>query len=547
MDIDLDQAEALFNQQANQGLENGSNGDIRDDKDEKKSKKKKHHKSKSRSRSNKKKSKKKHSSRSRSRSGKKSKKHRSRSSKKDKKHHHSSERKTEEKQSQEAVSKSQEARQLTSVERIEQKKRELEQQIEKLNKDAEDAAREDLTVMIYQLPSKADEKDIWRYLTKHCGASKVRDIKLIRDQKTKKSKGVSYAEFYIKEDVDKALAADTKPFFLKGEEVPMSEVRIQHSQAEKNRAALAAREIKRQRAEALKEQLAKLQEGPVKVFVGGLNGKLADMTEQDLKDIFQKYGDIESVELPVNVQGKCLGFGYLTFKKKSDAHEAIKMMNGFKLEDQKISVTPVAVNLSFAPVQPLFPSNIGGAQTQDNIDLDQNENKVFLHSAAKKLELMKKLAGNSTLSVPGTEAAAQPTVSAPLPIPGIANLPSLNIAQNPLVQNNFMAGNRPPTSLLPTNYIVLVNMFAESDFKNDPSFFADLKEDVSEECKKYGDVVEVFVAIRSPCGSVFVLFNDAVGAVTCAKNMDGRMFNGRPISSYCISEDTLQDELQEHL
>ena len=98
-----------------------------------------------------------------------------------------------------------------------------------------------MTVMMYQVPLKADEKDIWRFLTKHCLISKVRDIKLIRDQKTKRSKGVAYAEFYSREDLDKALASDTKPFFIKGEEIPMSEVRFAPSQAEKNRAAVAAR------------------------------------------------------------------------------------------------------------------------------------------------------------------------------------------------------------------------------------------------------------------------------------------------------------------
>lgn len=64
----------------------------------------------------------------------------------------------------------------------------------------------------------------------------------------------------------------------------------------------------------------------------------------------------------------------------------------------------------------------------DAVDLDQNENKIFLHSAAKKLELMKKLAGNSTLSIPGTENGDNPASNLPLPIPGIASLPSLNIA-----------------------------------------------------------------------------------------------------------------------
>lgn len=41
--------------------------------------------------------------------------------------------------------------------------------------------------------------------------------------------------------MDKAFMADSRPFVLKGEIVPMSEVRVQHSHAEKNRAAQAAR------------------------------------------------------------------------------------------------------------------------------------------------------------------------------------------------------------------------------------------------------------------------------------------------------------------
>jgi len=57
----------------------------------------------------------------------------------------------------------------------------IEQLIGFADKEADEAHREDMTVMMYQVPLKADEKDIWRFLTKHCLISKVRDIKLIRD------------------------------------------------------------------------------------------------------------------------------------------------------------------------------------------------------------------------------------------------------------------------------------------------------------------------------------------------------------------------------
>lgn len=170
---------------------------------------------------------------------------------------------------------------------------------------------------------------------------------------------------------------------------------------------------------------------------------------------------------------------------------------------------------------------------------------IYLHTAQKRLELMKKLAGGMNLPGLNTDAMGGGSM---LAIPGMGSaVPSLNIANNVQVQNNFLAGNRPATSLVPTNYIVLINMFTETDYKSDPSFLADLKEDVGEECRRYGEVTDVFVAVKSPCGAVFVLFTSPTAAVTCAKTMDGRNFNQRPIASYCISEDTLQDELQKNL
>jgi len=57
---------------------------------------------------------------------------------------------------------------------------------------------------------------------------KIRDIKLIKDAKNKKSKGVAYVEFYDKESVENAIS-------LTGSILRGNEIKIQPSQAEKNR------------------------------------------------------------------------------------------------------------------------------------------------------------------------------------------------------------------------------------------------------------------------------------------------------------------------
>jgi len=45
------------------------------------------------------------------------------------------------------------------------------------------------------LPLKAKEKDIWNFFFRaNCG--KIRDIRIIRDARSGRSKGVAYVEFY---------------------------------------------------------------------------------------------------------------------------------------------------------------------------------------------------------------------------------------------------------------------------------------------------------------------------------------------------------------
>lgn len=72
----------------------------------------------------------------------------------------------------------------------------------------EEAKRDDCTVMILRLHISANERDVYEFLTKvsslfhtKAGVGKVRDVRIIRDPRSKKSKGVAYVEFYTPESV----------------------------------------------------------------------------------------------------------------------------------------------------------------------------------------------------------------------------------------------------------------------------------------------------------------------------------------------------------
>lgn len=51
----------------------------------------------------------------------------------------------------------------------------------------------------------ANERDIYTFFAK-TGVGKIRDVRLIRDQRSGKSKGISYVEFYTPESVFMAMA-----------------------------------------------------------------------------------------------------------------------------------------------------------------------------------------------------------------------------------------------------------------------------------------------------------------------------------------------------
>ena len=55
-------------------------------------------------------------------------------------------------------------------------------------KQAEEAQRDDCTVLVSRIHLRADEKDIYQFLTA-AGVGKIRDVRLIRDQRSGRSKG----------------------------------------------------------------------------------------------------------------------------------------------------------------------------------------------------------------------------------------------------------------------------------------------------------------------------------------------------------------------
>lgn len=100
----------------------------------------------------------------------------------------------------------------------------------------------------------------------------VKDVRLITDNKTRRSKGISYIEFKDTESVPLAIGLTNQK--LLG--VPII---VQASQAEKNRTPMPTNVITKTQ-----------QTGPLRLYVGSLH---FNITEDMLKGIFEPFGKVK--------------------------------------------------------------------------------------------------------------------------------------------------------------------------------------------------------------------------------------------------------------
>ncbi|MQL81804.1 hypothetical protein Taro_014259 [Colocasia esculenta] len=166
-----------------------------------------------------------------------------------------------------------------------------------------DPERDLRTVFAYQMPLKATERDVYEFFSK---AGKVRDVRLIMDRNSRRSKGVGYIEFYDVMSVPNAIA-------ISGQLLLGQPVMVKPSEAEKN---------------LVQSNVSGGTALVRKLYVGNLH---FNMSEELLRQVFEPFGPVELVQLPLDLEtGQCKGFGFVQFAQLEHA-KAAQSLNG-KLE-----------------------------------------------------------------------------------------------------------------------------------------------------------------------------------------------------------------------
>ncbi|KAM6201608.1 putative RNA-binding protein 23 [Rhynchocyon petersi] len=249
--------------------------------------------------------------------------------------------------------------------------------------------RDARTVFCMQLAARIRPRDLEDFFST---VGKVRDVRIISDRNSRRSKGIAYVEFCEIQSVPLAIG-------LTGQRLLGVPIIVQASQAEKNRLA------------AMANNLQKGSGGPMGLYVGSLH---FNITEDMLRGIFEPFGKIDNIVLMKDSDtGRSKGYGFIMFSDSECARRALEQLHGFELAGRPMKVGHVTER----------------PDGSTDITFPDGDQDLDLGSAGGRLQLMARVAEGSGIQLPNAAAvqvaAAQ---AAALQLNGAVPLGALNPA-----------------------------------------------------------------------------------------------------------------------
>ncbi|KAG6778000.1 hypothetical protein POTOM_017844 [Populus tomentosa] len=371
-----------------------------------------------------------------------------------------------------------------------------------------DPERDQRTVFAYQISLKADERDVYEFFSR---AGKVRDVRLIMDRNSRRSKGVGYIEFYDSMSVPMAIA-------LSGQLLLGQPVMVKPSEAEKNL-------VQSTTAVTSGGLTGPYSGGARRLYVGNLH---FNITEDQLRQVFEPFGAVELVQLPHDESGHCKGFGFVQFARLEDARNALNLNGQVEIAGRPIKVSAVTDQTG---------TQDGGTNVGD---FDDDEGGGLALNACSRALLMQKLDRTGTASsIAGSLGTPAPPTApilgaTPIVSPAVAPLLSGSV---PAIPGLPVPGLQLPATAIPTmdtigvpsDCLFLKNMF-DPKTETEPDFDLDIKEDVQEECSRFGNVKHIYVD-KNSAGFVYMRFENMQAAINAQRALHGRWFAGKLITA----------------
>ncbi|KAF2277278.1 splicing factor, CC1-like protein [Westerdykella ornata] len=393
-----------------------------------------------------------------------------------------------------------------------------------------DADQDKRTVFVQQISQRAETRHLRAFFE---AVGEVIDAQIVKDRVTGRSKGVGYVEFKDIDSVPKALE-------LTGQKLKGVPIIVQLTEAEKNRASRAAAE----------SNSGANSGAPFhRLYVGNIH---FSVTEDDLREVFEPFGELEQVTLQMDPDngGRSKGYGFVQFFDPEKAKEALEQMNGFELAGR-----PIRVGLGNDKFTPESTANLlrnfnGHAQNfQGSAFSGAGGRGAYAGGSGGVFD---RTHGRDDRGVSGASALDDTDVAGininNMNRDRLMNLLARNPVEEPTKTKNGQAAPKPraPTEYTPapSRCIKIQNAFdPEHEFKQyGENWIRDLENEVKIECdKKYGRVVHIAVDPNTD-GDIYVKFEDVNGGQKAMQGLNGRNFNWRTIrASYVV--DKIYDSL----
>jgi len=347
---------------------------------------------------------------------------------------------------------------------------------------------------------------------------------LIKDKYTGRSKGFAYVELRSIDDVPRALLLNGQRFQFKKGKLGYP-ILVKPSEAEKNYAW--GIEKKNEAASARKIVIENLHKG---------------VSEEAMRSVLAPFGGIADLTIERDVQGQSIGRAVVEFKSASMAARVVDKINGLDLAGKAISVllmvdatqssssampattppasdtavstmasavadavTSASVTTATRPLPTMIADGTDVPSAASNWALDSGENvRMDAHTRAA---IMRRLA-----------ASGNPDPTTPDPTTPVANQPETIATLAPV---------GPPIGD-PSSCMVVKNMFDATE-ETSATWDEDIREDVVQECARYGEVIHCFVD-KASRGYVYLMFDSESAGKSCGFALNGRFFNRKRLS-----------------
>lgn len=392
-----------------------------------------------------------------------------------------------------------------------EKSPEVNREEQRKQREIDDLTKDQRTIFVSQLTKKTTEKNLENFFGQ---IGKVKNIIMLRDKATGMHKGFAYVEMDDLDTIPNCLLFNNVvPDFQK------YAILVKASEAEKNFLAKKDPFSSTYQPEPGQNPApgADAAGEDARIYIGNIH---ISVDENGLRSVLEQFGPTDTVKLHRDHLGNSKGFAFIKFVRAESAKLAMTTLPGQELVGRPLKVGPV-IDHKLASTMANFTSiddSLQGASGNWKLDADDAGSGMILNSSSRVM-LMAKLGEKAGIEVPLPPQMNQmaPIIPAIIPTNATPSIPMITGA--------------------PTVNLLVRNMFDPAT-ETEPEWDLDIKEDMLEECSKFGQVEHVHVEKYKPGGIVVLKFRTMDAANRAAMSLNGRFFAGRMITVTFIDEIT---------